>query len=316
MKLRLGIAALLAALLFGVRAQAVVGPGMNAGSPSINVHDGRISADVDAPLDKVLAAIARASGLEIRVHGAADRQTRLVFRDIPLEVALRRLLGATSSAFVYAPPQSDRTSLPILVAVHVYTSGTAPSAAVASAASSTATAATTTPGTEDDDPAQILLESRSWVARKKAVQKLATTAGDGAVDALGRAVSDDEDPWVREKAALALGRTPSEKAVAPLSDALLRDQDPFVREAAATSLGKSRSDTAVATLAYALRGDPGVEVREAAAAALGRTRSETAVATLAEAAERDESERVRARAQAALHSIRGRHETPADGSPD
>jgi hypothetical protein len=314
MKRRLATAAL-AALLFGARAQAAVGPGPNAGLRSIQVRDGRLSADVDAPLDEVLAAIARATGLEIRVHGATGERTTFAFRDVPLEVALRHVLGATSFAFVYALPPSHRTSLPMLVAVHVYAPAR-PKAAVAANPGGSAAAATTAAGIQGDDPARVLLESESWVARKKAVRELATTSGDGAVDALGRAVYDDEDPWVREKAVRALGRMSSEKAITPLSDALLRDQDPFVREAAATSLGESRSETAIAMLAYALRADQGVEVREAAAAALGETRSETAAATLAEAAERDDSERVRTRALAALRSIRGGHESPADGSLD
>ncbi len=267
---------------------------------SIDVHGGRLSADVEAPLEKVLAAIARASGVEILVHGAAVEQVRIACRDVPLEVALRRVLGATSFAFVYATPRSDRTSRLTLAAVHVYVAGPATTAAAATTV--TAIAAT---GIEDDDPARVLLESKSWVARKKAVRALATASGDDAVDALGRAVSVDGDPWVREKAARGLGKISSEKAVAPLSDALLRDEDPFVREAAATSLGKSLSEAAVGPLAHALRGDPGVEVREAAAAALGRARSDAAVALLAEAAERDESDIVRKRAEAALRSIRG-----------
>jgi HEAT repeat protein len=110
--------------------------------------------------------------------------------------------------------------------------------------------------------------------RVAAIQTLGGMGQDsrGAVDALGRAATDDKAPTVRSAACQALGKLgPIAQAAAPKLLEALSDPDPRTRAGAAVALPEVKIDSAVAlTPLTKTLDDSDRLVRVAAASALGR----------------------------------------------
>lgn len=273
----------------------------------------------DVPLEEVLARVAREARLRIVTDVAGAQRVTARFQGVPLEEALRRLLPAGGLVFVYGPaaPEAGGMAPARLLEVRAYVASGMPSREPAEPAAPGRRAfdragaggsAATNPlsvidAVSPDEAAlvRIVLGSENRRLRQRAAEALGHLEGGGVVDALGRALQD-EDPGVRETAANALGRTWDEGAVAPLSRALLDDGDVWVREAAAQALGAIWSDGAVDVLGGAAAGDRSRSVREAAVEALGRLADPRAVPSLVEAL-RDPTGAIRERAAEALAAI-------------
>lgn len=100
------------------------------------------------------------------------------------------------------------------------------------------------------------------------------------IDALGQALSDEQQTWmVRAEAAKALGRIRGADAFALLA-AEVKGRHPKVRRAVAAALGNFRTQEAFRLLAQRCKTDPSYLVRATAADALGATRQPTAASRL------------------------------------
>lgn len=283
---------------------------------AITVRRGLLTARViDSPLQRVLQAVARQSGIKIFIHGATDERVTFEFRGLPVEEGLRRILKNTSSVLIYSsrmPPDPAAARIVSLKEVRVYLDRPEAAHPVPVAANTPTQPKgpggeqpLTRPGHPQDteaieELAYMLLQTDSELLRKRSAHRLGRIGDAKAVDLLSRALSQDEDPSVRESAAKALGKTWKGSAAAPLAAAVVADPDPYVREAAAKALGKTWSEAAVEPLSQTLLQDRSAFVREAAARGLGETWSEAAVEPLVRTLWTDPSLRVRESAAQAL----------------
>jgi HEAT repeat protein len=148
-----------------------------------------------------------------------------------------------------------------------------------------------------------LLEDQESRVRWRAASALGSIGSERAVDALLKALLEDQESDVRWRAAEALGSIGSERAVDALLNALLEDQESFVQESAAKALGSIGSERAVGSLFKALLEVQESGIRGHAAEALGSIGSERAVDALLKALLEDQGSSVRWRAAQALGSI-------------
>jgi aminopeptidase N len=124
-------------------------------------------------------------------------------------------------------------------------------------------------------------------ARWLAALALAKRADAPSVDALGRALADDEEFWgVRAKAAHALGQTRLGSAF-ELLRANLKTKHPKVRRAVVSAIGHFRSPEAAQELKPVALKDRSYFVESEAARALGQTRQSSAYDTLIEILDRN-----------------------------
>ncbi len=85
---------------FGL-AQAQTAP---AAKLEISLDDGRITMDVrDAPLSRVLAVIAEKGDFALDIAGELESKVTASFENLPIERALRRLVGRSSYIIELAP---------------------------------------------------------------------------------------------------------------------------------------------------------------------------------------------------------------------
>ena len=78
--------------------------------PTINVsvYEGLLTLQaVDVPLDDVLESIGDAAGIRVVFKGPMDTPVSWTVTDVPLEKALRRLLGRSSYVLTYGEPQAE-----------------------------------------------------------------------------------------------------------------------------------------------------------------------------------------------------------------
>jgi HEAT repeats len=316
---RLGTAVCLLLALGLVRIDPIEGAGtplakrVAPSRPTLTVTDGRLTVRLaDAPLERVLAALADATGAHFDVDAVPGERVTEELIDLPIEESLRRLLPGRQVIIVYEQFPGGPARL---AAVHGY--GDSVSSARGrpdreDAAASSFRVPVEPPDATLDLPAhrdtlvRVLSTSQKGTVRQSAAEQLGRPDGDGIEPALGQALAD-ADPDVRQSAARALGRTWDEGAIAPLATALHDDGDTAVREAAAQALGQLWSERAADALSVALVTDPSRAVREAAARALGDIGDAGGVSALI-AALRDPRGSVREIAVGALGAIGG---TPA-----
>ncbi len=150
-----------------------------------------------------------------------------------------------------------------------------------------------------------LLEDQESDVRWSAADQLVILGSERAIDALLQILlntSESDDPW---KAAHLLGHISSEGAVEPLFQALLDASNSNVRGSAASVLGYIGGERAVDALLKALLNDSEPSVRGCAASALGRISGGRAVGALLKALLEDQDSEVRGHAAEALGYIGG-----------
>ena len=275
------------------------------GGELVEVREGRVTAViVESSLPTLLRSIARQGGVEIVLHASLEGTISVMFRDVPLEEALWRILRTTNAVFIYSQRSSARAGAPQarLSEIHIYPGSTSVAASAPVDADPT-TASTTTQSRLSAEATNDLLGERSRISQKRAATTLGQTYDANNVGPLAQALAENEDPTARLSAVKALGKLRSVEAVGPLGDALLADPDFDVREATARALGKTWSATAVTPLVQALQQDSSALVRDAAARALGNTWDESAVDPLVQALTSDPNPRVRESAARALGVI-------------
>jgi hypothetical protein len=288
----------------------------------VTVAEGLLTVQVvDAPLEEVLRAVARESGVTISLETPVPGKRTDSFRALPLDEGLRRLLRGANFTFFYGvygrtAPDGGGSSEATLRQVRVFAvpgNAALPELPRVRASVARRRGQAQTPAAKhsrswrDDERAvealsAVLAEDEDGQRRADAAAALGRTWSPDAVDPLSEAILDDEDSAVRRAAGEALGRTWSDDAVDPLALALLGDEDPIVREEAALALGETWSDAAVEPLTEALLEDPHWSVRDRAARALGEIGSTDAVESLRRALQ-DQDSSVRESTELALAAI-------------
>jgi HEAT repeat protein len=167
------------------------------------------------------------------------------------------------------------------------------------------------PAPHTDDRLESLLKkilaAENGEERERGVEALAAYRDPRVREAFLQ-VLQDSDENVRRSAVTALISSPDEGAVDALTRALVEDESAEVRGLAVTALEEIGGPRALEALERAL-GDRSAEVRESAVGALARLGGEGAMEGL-QRARRDAAENVREAAEAALREIRGAR--PAD----
>jgi hypothetical protein len=142
--------------------------------------------------------------------------------------------------------------------------------------------------------------------RGNVAQVLGSFGSDRAVDALLKALLEDQESRVRWRAAEALGSIGSERAVDALLKALFEDQEAYVRGRAAKALGNiaaEKPERFAAGLMLAL-GNEKKSVRRKAAEVVGYYLNEPCLSELERLAATDESDEVKEAARAAVEKIK------------
>jgi hypothetical protein len=287
--LTLGI--LVAALVLVSERQVLADPD-GTSAIHVNIQWGLLTVDLrDAPLAEVLRTIGERAGLKVAIHGDAGGLVTKSFAGIPLEEAIKRLVGDAPLVLKYAT-SSGETAIVALSEVLIY---------MRSPGDQKATGA-------DVNEQPDVATSENWVdqallrpepgSRLDAVRELARQPEEATVGVLGQIVSGDEDPIVRREAAAALGRVGGAEAAAALTPAL-SDEEPAVRMQAVRAVGRIGNDEGAQALGAVSSGDPDPLVRRLAVRALGAQGIEEARSAL-EAATLDPNESVRREAAAAL----------------
>ena len=292
-----------------VLAPAVTTSAVLADARWLRVTGQGVSADLaDVSLRHVLDTITREARVRIVTDTPPEMHVTVRFRDLPLEEALKRLLGSDALVFIYAPTEAGADGAPRsrLTEVRAY-DGSGLRAGDLTGGNDAHHASVMFAGSEDANDGAGAANGVAGVTqpRQRADAAAGTQDDDddaGLVAALAGAL-EDADPNIREAAATALGRTWSERGVEPLARTLT-DEDAWVREAAARALGQLWVDQAVDLLADVVMTDPARAVREAAAEALGETADARAIPALT-AALQDPAGSVRERAAEALAGLRG-----------
>ena len=115
---------LLAALMVVL---ALPSAGMSTGQPAITYQEDRLTVQLDAvPLSEVLGTIARVTGAEVRGAEPPDRSVSAVFEALPVDEALRRLLGSQPFTLRYV-----RERLTVIELVGADGTGSSPRIALA-----------------------------------------------------------------------------------------------------------------------------------------------------------------------------------------
>jgi hypothetical protein len=217
----------------------------------------------EAPLDAVLAAIRRETGVAVRAYAPLVREVTDHFRGLSVEAALRRLLRPFNVVFVYAPGPSGRSDEARLTEVVVYPSGAARARAAPPAAAPAA-------------PPAVPPAAAPRVAAAAARPPPAPAPAGARPETQSQAADDALPPDVENRLARLEqngGRKLPEAdrvGAAREIEGLLADPDPSVRKRALEAAEATRL-ASVETLRAAALADPDVQVRWAALAALVAT---------------------------------------------
>jgi hypothetical protein len=226
---------------------AAVGLGLVAMPPAMaqEVAAGRLTMEVEAePLADVLARIGAAAGFEVETQGEVGEVAPQTFDAVPLDVAIRRLVGSHSLIMVHEPGAAGR-----LAKVKVYAALGDPAARRAESAQQARRSAVRQKRTDEQ---RSLKSDRSQ--RVQEVRELARSGDPGAVRTLGEIALQDQDPAVRRLAVGSLASIGDQSAATVLASAL-DDQDRAVRVQALRALNGMLGDQVAPHLARVVAQD-------------------------------------------------------------
>lgn len=255
------------------------------------IQDGRLTMDVPAgPLQEVLQAIADEAGIEVEIEGELGDAEPQLIDGVPLDLAIRRLVGAHSLVMLHERGASRR-----LTEIRVYAVEEDPAVRRAESVQQARQAARSDPAREGARAGQPAAQD-DRAARVQQVRELARSDSPESLTTLGQFVATDPDPAIRRLAVGALAGLGEEGAVDPIATAL-DDEDRAVRVQAVRALHNLLGDDVVPYLARVVEADDEVAVRMMAVQLAADLPSGQAVLERALA---DPDEEVRAAATAAL----------------
>lgn len=218
-----------------------------------DVAAGRLTMEVEAePLADVLAAIARAADIELKVEGELGEAPPQRFDAVPLDIAVRRLAGTHSVVMIHAPGAAGR-----LREVRVYAIETDPEARREASVRQARQAARASQRETESD---VQGDRAERATRVQEVRELARSGGPEAAGELERILQDDPDPAIRRLAIGALSGLDDPSASEAIASAL-SDEDRAVRVQAVRALRNLLDDGVAPYLAQVIRADDEVAVR-------------------------------------------------------
>jgi hypothetical protein len=229
---------------------------------SIDKRSGALSAALnEAPLDAVLEAIRRQTGVAVRAYAPLVRGVTDRFRGLSVEAALRRLLRPFNVVFVYAPKPGGRPGEARLAEVVVYPSGAGQGRGAAPAAPHVAAA-------RDEAAPRVAAPADAPAEPAPGAEAPAASPRREVTDGVPRDV-EARLARLEQDAAQKLPQT-DRGAAARQIEGLLASPDPSVRRRALEAAETTRV-ASVEALRAAAHSDPDVQVRWAALAALVET---------------------------------------------
>ncbi len=206
----------------------------------MHVEEDRVTADiVDCPLQKALQELADRTGIIFEVRTQDNPLVSVHLQRIPLEEAIQRIASSSNAVFLFGPDQKD-SGRPMLVRIYPRTNPIQQPGLVY-----LGTGVITKTSKYIDTPEQALkaLEDKASVEdRERAIEFLATTKDNTAVNVLMRSINDAV-PEIRIAAIDGLAAMGVNTAL-PAILKRLKDEHPGVRQSAVTavaSLGDSRN---------------------------------------------------------------------------
>jgi hypothetical protein len=246
--------ALLLAALPGAAQEPAPAPA--AGPLEVRWQDGRLAAEVgEVPVAAVLEAVAQATGADVKATGELGTTSRQSFQGLPLEAALRRLVGDHGVVVRYGPPAAGETA-PRVVAIRVY--------AAVPGAREAQLAAKPRNETQRRQPAAAAPATaragEAMAERAKTIAGLADRGDDEAAAELQRMLAAETDPGLRRQMVAALVSVGSPRSAEGLALAL-RDPLPEIRIQAARGLWDLEGAAAIDRLEAALAAEQDERVR-------------------------------------------------------
>ncbi|HET6521456.1 MAG TPA: HEAT repeat domain-containing protein [Geminicoccaceae bacterium] len=221
-----------------------------AGPVTVRWADGRLAAEVGAvPVQTVLQAIAEATGAEVRGSGELGTTSAQSFEGLPIEAALRRLVGDHGILVRYAPPAPGESGSRV-AAIRVYAvePGARERAAAAAQARSAQAGAAPAPR---DTAAAAAAASTAAAEQASLIQELVDRGDDEAAAELQRALAGATDARLRRQLVGALVSVGTPRSAEGLALAL-RDPEPDIRRQAARGLWEVEGAAAADRLEAAL----------------------------------------------------------------
>jgi hypothetical protein len=257
-----------------------------AGVVTVSVAAGRMSLTArEVPLRNVLDAVAKKAGFALDVRGDLTEKVSHEFTDLPLDVALRRVLGKHSYVIEYAPAAT--ASPPTARALHRL-----------SVVERSPTGGAKSPGRGARAP-QSATDRKAEQEKIRNMRRLRRNPTPEALRELSALLSNDDRRQVRATAASVLGSFKGQ-AVADVLIAALADREVTVRRRAIVSLGKVGGRGAADALAGVLGRNKDMQSRILAARALaGFPEARSAL----EEASRDPDSRLSRIAQSSLKRL-------------
>jgi len=223
------------------------------------------------PLERILSEIAQQSRVRVVLHGSAESRLSADFSDVPLEEGLRRLSRDMNRVFIFASRETKRDEVEMREMI-IYPEGPETDMKAVEPPilagekwvledQEEAFLVSLVGALEDKDPlvregavdflseyrdgrvteclSNVLLEDRDEDVRASAARALGNLGDEKAIDALLRALQDEE-VWVRENVLRALGQIGGERVISGLEE-VLADEDKGTRDLAAHLLKEIRA---------------------------------------------------------------------------
>ena len=242
-----------------------------------------------APLAEVLEAIGEAGDFTVSLRGSLAEPVQQGFDAVPLEDAIRALVGPHGLIVLRAAAQAGEIGAVNEVRVRARPGTVAAQGEAAPEAGEDALAVEdAAPGASglsareayrqsmrdyvppSRDELSMALSAPDTLDRVVAVPKVGALAPEAAIAVLGEALDEEQDPLVRSRAVAALTRLEGPAAQRMLRQRALEDADTDLRMQALNAMASSAGERSINVLTRALRQDPDPAVREAALRALGR----------------------------------------------
>jgi len=251
----------------------------------LTVQGTQVSADLNAvSLAVLLREMGQRAGFAVVLQGDLDHLVSAHFRDLPMDAALRRVVGSEHALVMRYEPAREPGMPGRLLEVRVYGDvrgdpDRVTVAPVAPRGEGGAQKVEAPPGPDPEAPG-----AYSGPAGMAAVRALAARGDAASVAALGRILDTSSDPAVRREAIEALSRIGGEEAADALAHGL-GDDDSAIRTGVVDALGDMGDEHATRMLGQVLFSESEPDIRLTAVARLGERDSDAARAFLDAAAD-------------------------------
>lgn len=297
MRMTLSAQVLYLSCFLGLTSVAAAETGENS-TLEIELREGLLTLNVDAPLDQVLRAIGEQGGFAVTLDGNLQSRITSSFSDVPLVAGIRRLTGDQPLVILHESTTSERSGIREL-RVYAQKDGLQPIAKPTGGPRLSSI---------DTSPSALKQQILKDIAegerdeRLDAILNLSVLPEQDALEILTSVITQDSDPDVRVRAVSALAMIGGDDAAATLQTAIA-DNDPTVRDRALRALGQNSGSSAIEMLGDVALANPDRRMRRTALRLLAKRNDPEALSYL-EQAVKDPDESVRSEARRALERQR------------